>query len=207
MALHDVDKESQDRASPTPNTSDVILDGAMKAHKTISSHYGTDADTTPGRLQMQNKQILGNDGTTNVTLYGFNPALQKWGFFVTQTGTEVTTNTDLTKFVFNSSQDIFKIVQTGVVTIADPGAGNTGSVTITHNLGFVPIVLGYAQGGLNVQLPIFNGFNADGTCTGLTYVSLASTTIFTITNFKSTTGPGNIGQTIKYYLLQESALI
>jgi hypothetical protein len=117
MSLHDTDKSSLDRGAPTPNSSDVIIDGANKSHKTISSHYGTDADASSGRLQMQNKQVIANDGTTNVGLYGYNPALGKWGFFLTQTGTDVTTNTDLTKFIFNSNQNIFKILDTKLLTV------------------------------------------------------------------------------------------
>lgn len=157
MGLYDIDKNSEDRGTPMPNTNDKIIEGAIKSHKTLSTHYTTDADTNPGRLQMQNKQIIGNDGTTPITLYGYNQALNKWGFFVTKPGVDVTTNTDLSQFIFNSSQDILKVVAKGTTTIPSFGVGsgqiNYAQLTIAHGLSFTPLVNIYAKGNiLNASL-------------------------------------------------------
>jgi hypothetical protein len=219
MALYDIDKHSEDRGSPMPNHSDTLSEGATKSHKTISTHYTTDADTNPGRIQMQNKQILGNDGTTNVTLYGYNPALNKWGFFVTQAGTEVTTNTDLSKFIFNSSQDIFKIVKSSTATLilnaSYPSSNAPAKTTsVAHGLSTVPAAIAYfgmsnnnfpgVVTGTQYSMPYvtFGGsyrfaFSIDATNLNFSYYNDSGSAA----DFTSTP----VTATFKYYILQETA--
>lgn len=209
MAIHDVDKESQDRSSPTPNTSDVVIDGALKAHKTISSHYGTDADTSVGQLQMQNKQILANDGTTNVGLYGYNPALNAWGFFLTDPGTDVTTNTDLTKFIFNSNQDILKIILSGTTSI--PSTTSLNTISIPHGLGFQPFLIAFAQSnifgaGQTYLLPhLVTATNSAVTGAFVVSVEFGAYTDSTNLNFYIRSAGVSANATITYYVVQESA--
>lgn len=47
MSLTDVDKNSEDRSTPIPNHTDTVINGATKAHGTLSSNYTSDATTTP----------------------------------------------------------------------------------------------------------------------------------------------------------------
>lgn len=218
MSLHDVDKSSLDRGSPTPNHSDVLPDDSVKAHKTISTHYATDADTNTGRLQMQNKSILGNDGTVPRTLYGFNPALNSWGSFVTKAGVDVTTNTDLSQFIFNSNQGIFKIVGSGTantptITATPGGAGQwanaTGSTAIPHGLAYIPIVVSaLLYAGTYITLP-FTSMGTNGTTSPnwtTVYTSADATNIYiSIINQTLTTAFTNAIFPVKYYLLQETA--
>lgn len=223
MSLTDVDKDNLDRGTPTVNSSDIVIDGANKAHKTISTHYKTDADANTGRIQMQNKQMLANDGVTPIGLYGYNQALGKWGFFVTKAGVDVTTNTDLSQFVFNSAQDIFKIVGSGTFTdmathtTSNPGAGKFGGdtfsiATIPHGLSYVPAIIGYLglSGGGYQPIP-YTDYLSFTSSIALWYtwsITVDATNVNIILNtlaYGSSSGIGS-GTTFKYYLLQETAL-
>lgn len=164
MSLTDTDKINLDRGAPTPNHSDVIIDGASKAHNTLSTHYKTDADTNTQRLQMQNKQIVGSNGVSQIVNYGVqtdgNFALKffdtngigvaRFGQFsdgsialkVAKSGQEVDSATN-SQLVFNSTQDTFKIVSknSAAFSFTSGGAGpGSTTVTINHNLGYVPII-------------------------------------------------------------------
>lgn len=152
MALHDVDKSVGERNNPMPNHVDRLNSGSIKAHKTVSTHYNAGADTNPGFIQMRNKQIIANDGTNPIGLYGYNAALKSWGFFLTKTGTDVTTNTNLSNFIFNSNQDIFKVAAdpSGTLSLSfgSNSSGTSGTFTaystntlqLEHNLGIVPTI-------------------------------------------------------------------
>lgn len=224
MSLLDVDRNSEDRGSPQPNHSDQLADGAVKSHKTISTHYGTDADTNPGRLQMGNKQIIGHDGTTPITLYGYNPALDAWGFFATQAGVDVTTNTDLSLFIFNSTQDTFKIVYKGTATLPGytatyPGAGNfaqaTASIPVSlpETLAYTPSIIASINiGGNGVPLTyVNNGVGASGAFWQNIKVESISTSSVIFRGLTVTTGTGsnivNPAIPITYYVLQETSIL
>lgn len=140
MSLHDVDKHNDDRTSPVVNSHDEAGDVRM-AHGTTSVNPKTDATTTQGYLQTKNGRLLGNDGNSNVGLFGFDSA-GHMVVKVAKTGFDATTATG-NDLIFNSSQDIFKVVQTDNIII--PGTGNqspfaTGStgITVPHNLGYIP---------------------------------------------------------------------
>lgn len=247
ISLTDVDKESVDRGTPTPNTSDVIIDGASKAHKTISSHYSTDADTNTQRLQMQNKQIVGNNGTSQIVNYGVqsdgNFALKffdangvgvaRFGQYedgtialkVAKSGQEVDTATD-SNLIFNSAQDIFKIVGSGTLSLS----GNTGtfgagsgliiiaSGSYTHGLGYVPGVLIYGVDNNGNETPIssgvvLSGFSGSGSNIFAFSIErdivLTSSTISFSLVWRYTLAAGTSSQpwaeSYKFYFLQETA--
>lgn len=164
-----------------------------------------------------NKRILVNDGTNRV-LMG-NQATFGEGFYVTKTGIDVTTATTGDQFIFNSSQNIFKIVSSG--TVATSGltvsstAGNwnsdSTSVVVTHNLGFAPMVIGAFLGSAGINHTILpysaSAYNGIGEIISNIAIISNSTTIsfaFSISVYGNTTGtlPAN---NIKYYLLQETA--
>jgi len=223
MTLFDVDKTSMDRGAPTPNRPDQVIDSSVKAHKTASSDFTTDADSTTGYLQQQNKQFIANDGTTNKALFGYQPGLEKWGLFVTQDGFDVTTETDVNNFIFNSGQDTFKIVDSGTASIApfttSDGTENSGSVTITHNLGYVPAFFAFKQGTSGQYLGNWNGSRllaytfGTGHALNINGIEYQTTTITTtsITFTDKVTLSQNGGSfttptyNIKYFLLQETA--
>jgi hypothetical protein len=221
MSLHDVDKNSEDRGNPTPNTNDTLIGGAIKSHKTLSTHYTTDADTIPGRLQMQNKQVIANDGTTPVGLFGYNNAMQLWGLFQTKPGTDVTTNTDPSKFIFNSNQDVFKIVGTGNIisktttitwTTTNQWAYGTSTSLLAHGLNFIPTVIAVLNfGGDYTPLPFVNlVFTSIPMWASLYCYTDATNVYFSIDAMGNSgaVGASSFGfgpYTAKYFLLQESA--
>lgn len=76
MSLHDVDKSSVDRGSPTPNTHDALAEGSVAAHQTLSSSYKTDATTSKSRMVFKNNMLLYYDDQNRVIrVDGFIPSL------------------------------------------------------------------------------------------------------------------------------------
>jgi hypothetical protein len=155
MALHLVDTNNADRSAPTPNKNDQLIADSVKAHSTASSQYNTDATTQTGYLQQRNTQFIANDGTDPRALFGYNSALNDWGFYVTQSGVDVTTNADLSKFIFNSQQDVFKIVKKIQTNIPQFSLATSGSIlsgwdilTVAHGQSFTPTVEVFVQGKL-----------------------------------------------------------
>jgi len=187
MSLVDVDMGSLDRSSPQPNHSDRLNDGSIKAHKTISTHYATDADTNTGRLQMGNKQIITNngtytnsitgqqsdgkfateyldsngnvvarfgeqaDGTINAKFFDTSAVgVAQFGRFadgstalkVAKSGIEVSTATN-DQLIFNSSQDVFKIVAAGTISVSKGTNTVYASSSINHWSYLHPISYGF----------------------------------------------------------------
>jgi hypothetical protein len=226
MSLFDTDKNSLDRGAPSPNRPDVVSPDAVMAHKTISTHYSTDADTNPGYLQMQNKQLIGDDGTTPITLYGYNQALNKWGFFVTQPGIDVTTNTDLSKFIFNSAQDVLKVSEKGTAVLGTQSPSNgtitSQSVTVSFTKSYTskPLVLALVtNSGTGATGDIWNTgamviISAGATTSGVSLTAIEerhqtiTTTNVTFSRDMYTggiTGASYPGYSLLFYVLQESA--
>lgn len=68
MSLTDVDKGALDRGAPQTNSSDVLIDGAVRSHGTVSTNYTTDAITLSQVQDAKNGQFtitqVGNFTTT-----------------------------------------------------------------------------------------------------------------------------------------------
>lgn len=132
------------------------------------------------------------------------------------------------QLVFNSDQNIFKIVDSGTATI--PGftigisdTSGTSSVDVMHNLGFPPAFLAYAtdQAGNLSQLPIWYGEVYTFLFAGTVAINTPDGRIYGVSKsdrvtFYSTLTNGDVGildpsfqtmpaKDIKYYLLQETA--
>jgi hypothetical protein len=168
---------------------------------------------------MQNKQIIANDGTTPVGLFGYNKAMNIWGLFQTKPGTDVTTNTDTSKFIFNSNQDVFKIITTGTLTVSLVGtlaSGANSTVSSPHGFNFLPGVFGFLNGtgsgvlasGAYYQTPLlvpgsYGGIWQPGVSFWLT---ADATNVNAIVTNNTSVGIAGIGTCVfKYFLLQESA--
>jgi hypothetical protein len=143
---------------------------------------------------------------------------QLWGLKVAQPGVDVTTAAD-NQLIFNSQQDVFKIVKSGPVSLTIPagyGVGSVYTVTVNHNLGFIPAHLVYfnpgpALGFTNSEyltLPwsyLETGITADGAVILIQFTAFATATQLTIQAVTCTTsGFFNGDIPFKYYLLQES---
>jgi hypothetical protein len=205
-----------------------MASGDRMAHGTTSLHPVTDANTVPGFLQTKNLRILANDGTTNRALFGYNQAMGLWGFFLTKLGIDVNTNTDTSKFIFNSSQDVFKILATGTgvipqISAATPGTPAFNDLIVTTSIpgtaapymaiAFInvtaapldayplPVISAFTQlaGGYGGYIHHMWEMNTT-TTTGDTsgFVQL----IFNGTNFSN----ASVGaQNVRWYILQETA--
>lgn len=216
MALHDTDPDSPLRDSPSPAVGDTVGNGRM-AHQTASTAIGAPGAPKVARVQQQNNRILAVDAN-NVPVVNFGQQQDgSLGLRVAKTGIDVTTNTDPSQLIFNSSQDVFKIVGTGTITQTQGAFTGTvgtfqeffGTVSILHNLSYTPVVLAFLYlGGTYVPMP-YTAMNNTGA--GPNWVTYAITTDSTSINFNyvgitygaTTVASSNLSA--KYYLLQETA--
>lgn len=144
---------------------------------------------------------------TNRVLMG-NQSVYGEGFYVTKPGIDVKTAKSDADFIFNSNQNVFKIVETGTTNVTTPAAISSANFTINHNLGFVPITIAYINNAYQfIPLPVtFWGTTASkGSAEFEMHIQGVTDTqiIFQITNWASLFN----GQVfpLKYYFLQETA--
>ena len=222
--IYDIDRTNDDRTKPTPNTQDKVI--SPMSMQTISTQYNPVGENTSARVQMVGKTIVANNGVDNVASFGYNPALNDWGLFVAQNGIDVMSNTDLSKLVFNSNQNTFKIVERGIVTmptypiVSAAGAWRSSSVaippsvSIAHGQGRIPLVFAFlkvtgAGGPTLLTLPQTSSglsggnpyFYEIGIAVNDTYIEITESYL---TNgvVALTTGGGG---TVEYYVLQETS--
>lgn len=186
------------------------------------------SDVNQNILELKGREvteIFKDDSGTRRVLLG-KGANGFYGLKVSPEGTDVYTAAD-DELIFNSDQNVFKIVETGTATVPliSMGAGVSNasqSVTVTHNLGYTPICIAYAvdRDGKLIQLPLLNGrryINLEAVLPGAGIVmapySVAqaevTTTTVVFSNYAANSNMGS-GSTvsalnIKYYLLQETA--
>lgn len=170
-----------------------------------------------------NQRIRVNDGTIDRVVMG-NINNGQWGLKVSQPGIDATTATD-DQLIFNSQQNILKIVASGIATIGLPATlvTNTSAVAIVpHNLGGIPVAQGYSTGNgtlglddlvanqygvLPLIIPLYSagtpiaGFFRLRIYTDAVnlYASFDNRTAFDLTGV----GGKTIG--VKYYIFQETA--
>lgn len=175
--------------------------------KIIKSDSGIETLTIGKIAEGGNGILIKDSNDVNRALFGEFPdgsiALK-----VSQTGIDVLTaaNDDL---VFNSSQNILKVVQSGTATvtaIANQGTFNT----VNHSLGYTPMVIATCKS------PLFPGNNR----AMVPYISSPDTTskvVATVSNTREdliqfgvelgSAATGSAGDwEFKYFLLQESAV-
>jgi len=144
--------------------------------------------------------ILMKDTTGAVSIAAYIDANNNPVLKVAKTGKDAVTgsNSDL---VFNSAQDVFKIVATDTGTI--PSSGTSSSTkTIAHGLSFTPIVMGTVQFGSSFNLcPSIGVSSSTGVITDMTFVSSDATNIYLT---RIVPGGTVSSQSVKYYILQES---
>ncbi len=164
------------------------------------------------------KQLVLKDDYTTRTYYDNNNSRillgqlpdGTYGMWVSKPTFDATTAT-ASQLIFNSNQDVFKVVASGILTVNVSGAGDFQS-SKAHGLGVIPAFIGYINSvpiaGSNIwlQLPysqhqynggsgsIVVGFMADLAADATNvYVNVSSIALFALGNF-----------TFKYYLLEEN---
>jgi hypothetical protein len=94
--------------------------------------------------------------------------------------------------IFNSNQNVFKIVQTDTATLpsnslttaAGAYGSNSSQVTVTHNLGYIPVILAYFYNGTNTSPFPAQGFAQNGVGFILDWCqSTATSTDFTLYSY------------------------
>jgi hypothetical protein len=174
-------------------------------------------------------RIYYNDRGIPTVLLGLRPNTSpvQRGFYVSQDGIDVTTASD-SQLIFNSGQDIFKVVTSSTTQIPSFSLGNSqlrvNSITIPHGLPFVPILQAYALITLTVSLngstfTQITGYVAlpwmpasfylpDAAVNAYNIISLVdATNIYFSYEYSTTSGGGGFNfptVPIRYYLLQET---
>lgn len=165
-----------------------------------------------------NEQIVVEDNSVPTVLMGKQPNFGL-GFYVSS-GKDVTTITNGDDFIFNSNQDIFKIVTTGQATIPSiaftAAAGqynviNSTTVTLAHGLGYIPAFIAFENGGgLTYSIVGKPQIWSGGGTTGFTetWISVATdaTNVYLFATAFGFNDSRTVGSwSVKYYLLQETA--
>lgn len=181
-------------------------DNQLILKDTYNQRIYYDADGTPTVLLGQRESV------TPIQL----------GLFVSQPGIDVTQATD-EQLIFNSGQDVFKIVGTGTITtssysITDPGVGtynNFGGTNqfIEFDLDFVPGFIGFVQANSSVEFPVpWISMATGGSGTGFTLRTIQMFIIgdrLEVSDITLATGTSVAmsvtGLPVRYYLIQETA--
>ena len=156
-------------------------------------------------------QIFKDDTGTRRVLLG-KGADGFYGLKVSPPGVDVYTATDA-QLVFNSDQNIFKIVASDTGTVTTSGHGNFTTV-IPHGLSFTPALIAYANypsGSATAYNPVpLILYNAVGGADTQLEPAITATVIVDDVNVtlfvaKITSASFDGDYTFKYYLLQETA--
>lgn len=148
-------------------------------------------------------------------LMGLQPTFGE-GFYVTKDGIDASQTTNVNDFIFNSNQNIFKIVKTDLVTIS-PFTSSVSTLSVLHGLNFAPIPIAFlvnvsvAGPVTNANLPLPTFINADvgittaGVVSFGSYLYCAADKVNIHFQCLNATGvsPGTFQ--VRYYLLQENS--
>lgn len=151
MSLSETDKSSDNRATPALNTVDGLP--SPMAHATSGIAYRTENNSsTAPRVVEKDDQIIVFDGTDNKALFG-RDGNGDYVVKVAKDGFDVLTAAD-GDLIFNSAQNVFKIVGTVSSAFPDPGtasppAGGGGAfvsalTSVAHGLSFTPAFLAFS---------------------------------------------------------------
>ena len=186
MALHDVDYNNELRTAPMPDNHDVASERKADGTTAITQKVGTKAGAF---VTTKDASILVNDGTTNVVQLGTLGSTGQYGLKVAKSGFDVT-STGNSNLIFNSNQNVFKIVRKAKVNIksglisypAGAGAVNIGTAYfdyyttdgIIDNVAYivyksVPGVATYEQISSGVNATYYSGTYANWSMVGFRY--------------------------------------
>lgn len=189
-------------ALPTINKNFQELDQALITQKFTDA---TGTQFINGRLP---------DGTYGALYYRNgvpNTLLDKNGIKVARDGIDVTTATN-DQIIMSSEFNLLKIAETGTVTITRNANSAIASQVVNHNLGTIPVVLGFVEDqgipGQVTPLPLVNISAANGAVDLKVDIEDITTTKFDATvTVPANAGFFNITQTfvVRYYVFVETA--
>ena len=189
----------------------------MALDKTVSYSGQNQVDTLTSRVRLEEGKgrLVIFDGSNNLGVFGFDSQGQV-AVKIAKPGFDADTATD-EQLIFNSSQNVFKIVKSGTATIpaislttpANQYNGTQQSATVAHGLGYAPLVTAYyAISGGYAPFPDnqYSGYASNAfTLRGFTYY-VDSTNLYLYENlFAYNQSSSFPSVSVKYYLLQETA--
>lgn len=206
---------SQDSVKPSAPFAGGDTPRAFPRQSLTGMSRGIQQFGTPDLFVDAGKSYFGvSKNNIQQVLMGLQPNFGE-GFYVTKDGVDVSTATSNNDFIFNSNQNIFKIVKTDVVTIS-PFTSTVSTLSIVHGLNFAPIPMAFlinvsVAGPVthaNLPLPTFINATIDGVAGVVnfgSYLYCATDTVNVHFQCLNATGvtPGSFQ--IRYYLLQESS--
>jgi len=150
------------------------------------------------------KVIRDEDGIDRVIMGRYPDG--KYGIKVSKPGVDVLTAED-DELIFNSNNNIFKIVETDTITLASPaGTGTSSNVVVPHSLGYKPLVLAFVSfSSLGTSFPL--PYNEVDIFTGVVgwQVGMEVTDIDITFFHRNITVASSVTDYIRYYILQETA--
>lgn len=211
MALHDVDKQNNNRANPKLNVEDGVA--TRMAHETVGTTYRTVGSGVTPSIVMQQGALQSYDSSGNKNMFfGYLPSVSATRpvLRIAKTGYDATTaSTD--NLIFNSEQNVFKIVSSGTVTVSKAASNTRGSVTLKHGLSYTPLVISFLYDG-SIYIPVpYLSIILSGTGVGTVYSNNYLFTTITDLSFNVETPTSSPGYALaydtifKYYILQETA--
>lgn len=177
---------------------------------------GMDLSTMAAALSENFKQIESENRTKIIKDENGNERIilgrysnGKYGMKVSPAGINVQDATD-DELIFNSDNNIFKIVQKGTTTLASPNSiGSSTFVNVPFTLGTKPIVfafVAFSAGGTRFPMPyiepIIIGANAGKVSHQVAYEVITDNITFF---WRDITVATNLTAHITYYILQETA--
>lgn len=235
MSLVDSDKNNSNRNQPILNASDVIPH--RMAHETNGiTNRAVGSPSLPDLLFKQGViKSKDTNGLTNV-FFGYDPNINTTRpvLRVAKDGYDAQTAPD-NQLIFNSEQNVFKIVDSGTLTIpaysivisnvAGGYYGQSTLVTVPHGLGYRPAIIAFVESdnyvgsdGLNsftpisrVGMPFFAG-SPGGFGVISNQIWVENDNIIARGSYQVYVGGSGYGGTqtidavtVRYYLLQETA--
>ncbi len=219
MSLLDTDPNTTNRLDPKPQAPDQDpvrqSDGTTAITNKLDSSDGSYVSTKDGAVKV-------NNGTNMLGLFGPD-STGEMVIKIAKPGYDATTATD-EQLVFNSSQNVFKIVGEYTTTLSaltstNGGGGGSAQTSATsvyaHGLGFRPIVIAHyiPDAEVNyVALPFSETYTVGSTGIAahgfVAVINATDVTIRRTLTIYSTTALASVSvvaATVKVYLLQETA--
>jgi hypothetical protein len=218
MSIHDIDKQTGGRVAPQPNTNDDVQQRMAQGTNQVQNSVEGEDDRG---LRTLERQILAVQDGTNKAVMGFYGEDNKFGLKVAKDGYDVLTAKP-SDLIFNSENNVFKIVASGEASVTKPAADTSETVEVNleeyssyFESGSYPIALVYSESYGGVQLPV-SYVETTGTDAGKASLLMRYEidiqphlfiSVFT-PNYSAGANPNytnEININFKYYLLQETA--
>lgn len=175
----------------------------------ITSSGGEVTDSLKGKLtfEQSKNRIIGRDSDNLARLLiladgtNFVMKVAKPTFDVLTTGDA--------NLIFNSSQNVFKIVGSGTILAAKAVNTTFQATTAAHGLGYTPAIMSFipAGGSDYIPTPFIQINQTSGIVDELTRVVVDNTNVKVqiYTPSAGSSYAGSLSRLVKYYLLQETA--